>query len=68
VFFSGGFVLVFCQCFERIVLLLPGVMTMSMPRKKLEYKKPKKLSKIGEFMKRYPKGIGTIVDMRAVMK
>jgi hypothetical protein len=37
-------------------------------RKKAEYKEPKKLSKIGEFMKKYPKGIGTIVDMRAVMK
>jgi hypothetical protein len=41
---------------------------MSMHRKKLEYKKPKKISKAGEFMKKYPKGIGTIVDMRAVMK
>jgi hypothetical protein len=30
--------------------------------------KPKRLSKRGEFMKMYPNGIGTIVDMRAVMK
>jgi len=30
--------------------------------------KPKKLSKIGEWMKAHPKGIGKIIDMRAVMK
>jgi hypothetical protein len=40
----------------------------SILKKKPEYKKPRKLSKIGEFMKKYPKGIGTILDMRAVMK
>jgi len=30
--------------------------------------KPKRLSKIGEWMKEHPKGIGKIIDMRAVMK
>jgi hypothetical protein len=30
--------------------------------------KPKRLSKAGEFMRKYPNGIGTIVDMKAVMK
>ncbi|MDR1863994.1 MAG: hypothetical protein LBR08_00290 [Bacteroidales bacterium] len=30
--------------------------------------KPKKLSKAGEFMKKYPDGIISIVDMKAVMK
>ncbi|GHT23025.1 hypothetical protein FACS189430_05680 [Bacteroidia bacterium] len=29
---------------------------------------PKRLSKAGEFMKKYPKGFVTIVDMKAVMK
>ncbi|GHT25189.1 hypothetical protein FACS189430_11460 [Bacteroidia bacterium] len=29
---------------------------------------PKRLSKMGEFMRKYPKGIGIIVDMKAVMK
>ncbi|MDR0863664.1 MAG: hypothetical protein LBO74_01875 [Candidatus Symbiothrix sp.] len=30
--------------------------------------KPKKLSKTAEFWKKYPNGILTIVDMRAVMR
>ncbi|MDR0835909.1 MAG: hypothetical protein LBN11_04930 [Tannerella sp.] len=30
--------------------------------------KPKRLSKAGEFMRKYPKGFVTIVDMKAVMK
>jgi hypothetical protein len=30
--------------------------------------KPKRLSKAAEFMKKYPNGMGVIVDMRAVMK
>jgi hypothetical protein len=30
--------------------------------------KPKRLSKMGEFMRKYPNGIGEILDMRAVMK
>ena len=29
---------------------------------------PKRLSKIGEWMKAHPKGIGKIIDMRAAMK
>jgi hypothetical protein len=29
---------------------------------------PKKLSKIGEFMRKYPNGVGEILDMKAVMK
>jgi hypothetical protein len=41
---------------------------MSILRKKFEYKKPKKLSKAGKFMKKYPNGIGAIIDMKAVMK
>ncbi|MDR3094501.1 MAG: hypothetical protein LBU62_07690 [Bacteroidales bacterium] len=30
--------------------------------------KPKRLSKMGEFMRKYPNGIGVIVDIKAVMK
>jgi hypothetical protein len=30
--------------------------------------KPKRLSKAGEFRRKYPKGYLTIVDMKAVMK
>jgi hypothetical protein len=30
--------------------------------------KPKRLSKAGEFMRKYPNGVGEILDMRAVMK
>ncbi len=33
-----------------------------------EANEPKKLSKAGEFKRKYPNGIGTIVDMRAVMR
>jgi hypothetical protein len=29
---------------------------------------PKRLSKAGEYMRKYPNGIGVIVDMKAVMK
>jgi hypothetical protein len=36
--------------------------------KKLLLKKPKRLSKAGEFMKKYPKGFITILDMKAAVK
>ena len=33
-----------------------------------EPNEPKRLSKIGQWMKAHPKGIGRIIDMRAAMK
>jgi hypothetical protein len=37
-------------------------------KRKEEYKEPKKLSKIGVWMRKHPNGIGEILDMRAVLK